>query len=365
MLRVLAFTVKPRESADSRYRILQYVAVAERDDICIDHRSFMGSRYFRWQIRNQQLLLRLLLYPALLSIRLWQVLFLAPQYDSVWISREMAPLGPPVLEQLLVWRCKRVILDVDDALHIPDKESASLIPRLLRDRGKFGRMASSYTSVVCGNAYLADFYNRHQAKVQIIPTVVDTKRYEDFAPISGETTRIGWIGTPLNKHHLELLYPVLSALARERRFELVIVGLNEPLNWDLPCIRYLQWNLTKEIDFFANFDIGIMPLRDSPFARGKCAFKLIQYMAAGLPVIASPVGANCDVVEHGRNGYLAASEEDWHSMLRLLIDDPDLRHRMGASGRDLVRCSYSVDQMWPRYSAILAGAPAEDAVWAV
>ena len=90
MLRVLAFTVKPRESADSRYRILQYVAVAERDDICIDHRSFMGSRYFPWQIRNQQLLLRLLLYPALLSIRLWQVLFLAPQYDSVWISREMA-----------------------------------------------------------------------------------------------------------------------------------------------------------------------------------------------------------------------------------------------------------------------------------
>ena len=162
------------------------VAVAERDDICIDHRSFMGSRYFRWQIQNQQLLLRLLLYPVLLSIRLWQVLFLAPQYDSVWISREMAPLGPPVLEQLLVWRCKRVILDVDDALHIPDKESASLIPRLLRDRGKFGRMASPYTSVVCGNAYLADFYNQHQAKVEIIPTVVDAKRYEDFSLSAGK-----------------------------------------------------------------------------------------------------------------------------------------------------------------------------------
>ena len=364
MLRVLAFTVKPRESADSRYRILQYAAIAERDDIYIDHRSLMGPRYFRWQIQNVHLFLRLLLYPVLILIRLLQVLFLAPKYDTVWISREMAPLGPPVLEQLLVWRCKRVILDVDDALHIPDKESSRLIPRLLRDRGKFGRMAASYTSVVCGNAYLADFYRRHQAKVQIIPTVVDAERYAKFVPVDGEVTRIGWIGTPLNKHHLQFLYPVLSALASERRFELVIVGLNEPLDWDLPGIRYMQWNLAEEIQFFAHFDIGIMPLRDSPFARGKCAFKLIQYMAAGLPVIASPVGANCEVVEHGRNGLLASSQEDWHSMLRLLIDNPDLRRHMGASGRDLVRRSYSVDQMWLRYSAILAGAPGEETMWA-
>src|SRR5208283_2771225 len=247
MFRVLAFTVKPRESADSRYRILQYQAVAERDGIRIDHRSLMGSRYFRWQVQNVRLILRLLLYPVLLAIRLWQVLFLAPQYDAVWILREMSPLGPPLLEQMLVSRCKRVILDVDDALHISDRESSRLIPRLLRDRRKFGRMAAFYASVVCGNAYLADFYSRHSAKVQIIPTVVDADRYAGVVRIPADITRIGWIGSPLNKHHLEFLYPALLALARERHFELVIVGLNESLKWDLAGIRYMNWRLTEEL----------------------------------------------------------------------------------------------------------------------
>jgi glycosyltransferase involved in cell wall biosynthesis len=362
MFRVLAFTVKPRESADTRYRILQYCAVAERDGISIEHRSLMGSRYFQWQMKNVQLLSRLMLYPVLLLIRLWQVLFLAPRYDAVWICREMAPLGPPVFEKLLVWRCKRVILDMDDALHIADKESSRLLPRLLRDRGKFGRMAARYTTVVCGNAYLAEFYGQHSAQVEIIPTVVDAGRYMRVFPVRAETIRIGWIGTPLNRHHLDSLYPAFFALAQERRFELVVVGLNEPLNWELPGIRHIKWNLADEFDYFAHFDIGIMPLKDSRFARGKCAFKLVQYMAAGLPVVASPVGANCDVVEHGRNGYLAETQEDWHSVLQTLIDDPELRRRMGRQGRTLVREEYSVDAGWERYAAVLTGALREVAV---
>jgi glycosyltransferase involved in cell wall biosynthesis len=359
MFRVLAFTVKPRESADTRYRILQYCEVAARDGIRIEHRSLLGPRYFRWQLENVQLFLRLVLYPVLLGIRLWQVLFLAPQYDAIWISREMAPLGPPMLERLLVWRNKRVILDVDDALHISDKESSRLIPRLLRDRGKFSRLAASYASVVCGNEYLAEFYRQHAAKVQIIPTVVNVSRYAKVVPIGTRTIRIGWIGTPLNRHHLELLLPALSALARERHFELVVVGLDAPLNWKLPSIRHLKWNLAEEFDFFAHFDIGIMPLLDSPFARGKCAFKLVQYMAAGLPVVASPVGANCEVVKPGCNGYLADTQEDWHAALRTLVDDHRLRRRMGEQGRQVAREYYSVDAGWQRYAAILTGSPCE------
>jgi glycosyltransferase involved in cell wall biosynthesis len=355
MFRVLAFTVKPRESADSRYRILQYHSIAQRDGVRIDHRSLMGSRYFRWQIENSHFVLRLLLLPILLLIRLCQVLFLAPTYDAVWISREMLPFGPPLLERLLLRRCPRVILDVDDALHISDKESSHWLPRLLRDYGKFGRMASRYTAVVCGNAYLADFYLSHSANVQIVPTVVEADRYATVAPTDSDHVRIGWIGTPLNRHHLELLQPVFLALGQQRPFKLIIVGLNEPLYWDIPNVRYLKWTLAAELDFFTQFDIGIMPLKDSPFARGKCAFKLLQYMAAGQPVIASPVGANCDVIENGRNGFLASTEEEWLTALRTLIDDPNLRRRMGESGRELVRNSYSVESAWPPYAAVLKG----------
>jgi glycosyltransferase involved in cell wall biosynthesis len=357
MFRVLAFTVKPRESADSRYRILQYHAIAERDGVAIDHRSLMGSRYFRWQIENSYFLLRLLLLPILLLLRLCQVLFLAPSYDAVWISREMLPLGPPLLERLLLWRSPRVILDMDDALHISDKESSRWLPRLLRDYGKFGRMASRYTAVVCGNAYLAEFYQQHGATVKIIPTVVEADRYATVTPSASDAVRIGWIGTPLNRHHVDLLQPVFAALAQQRSFKLVIVGLNEPLYWDLPNVRYLKWTLAGELDFFTQFDIGIMPLKDSPFARGKCAFKLLQYMAVGLPVVASPVGANCDVIDDGRNGFLADTTDEWITALKILIDDPELRRRMGESGRDLVRRSYSVESTWPPYAALFKGAP--------
>jgi glycosyltransferase involved in cell wall biosynthesis len=223
-------------------------------------------------------------------------------------------------------------------------------------------MAASYTTVVCGNGYLAEFYRRHAANVRIIPTAVDTDRYSSVVRIPSEVTRIGWIGTPLNEHHLKLVYPALSALARERRFELVIIGLNGALKWDLPAVRYMQWNLQDELQFLGHFDIGIMPLDDSPFARGKCGFKLIQYMAAGLPVVASPVGVNCQIVEPGRNGFLANTQDDWRAMLRLLIDDPALRRRMGANGRELIRRSYSATQAWSSYSAILRGARLEESL---
>lgn len=353
--RVLAFTVKPRESADSRYRMLQYFTVAQRDGIQVTHRTLMGRRYFQWQIRNVCLVPRLLLLPFLLLNRLWQVLWLAPQFDSVWILREMFPIGPPILEQLLVWRCKRIVLDVDDALHIPDKQSSRMWLRLLRDQGKFARMASSYNSIVCGNTYLGEFYASKGARVHIVPTVVDTDRYANCSRDNASVPRIGWIGTPLNRHHLEMLTDVFQRLAAEHRFEFVVVGLNEPLDWQVPGVRYLDWTLRNELDFFSQFDIGIMPLIDSPFARGKCAFKLVQYMAAGLPVIASPVGANRDLVEHGLNGFLADTEAEWHQALAALIQDPDLRTKMGEHGRSLVRRCYSVQEVWPRYSTILTG----------
>ena len=364
MFRILAFTLKPCEAPDTRFRILQYRELAEKDGIQVDHYSLIGPTYYHWQRRNVQLPGRVLLYPFLLARRLWQVLFEAPKYDAIWISREMAPFGPPILERLLIRRCKRVILDIDDAMHISDKESSRLIPRLLRDNGKFGRMAASYTTIVCGNRYLADYYEEHAATVEVLPTVVNTKQYTSIRQIGSDIVRIGWIGTPLNRYHLETVRTALSELAKERRFELIVVGLNEPLNWDSPLIRHIKWQLKDELNYFAQFDIGIMPLKDSAFSRGKCAFKLIQYMAAGLPVVASPVGANSEVVSHNRNGFLARNDEDWVSMLRTLIDDPVLRCTIGEAGQKLVQRRYCTQVVWPRYAEILTGAESKRSVFA-
>jgi len=360
MYRVLAFTVKPRASADTRYRILQYIPFAERDGVQVNHHSLMSDSFFLWQMENSHLLARLLLLPWLLIRRFWQVLMEAPRYDAVWISREMAPLGPPFFEWLLVRRCRHVVMDVDDALHIVDKEGSRWLPRLLRDHGKFGRMAGRYTVVVCGNDFLADFYRSHGGTVRIVPTVVNPDDYASVEPSPSSLVRIGWIGTPLNRHHVEIVGSALASLARERQFEVVFVGIDEPLNWQLPHLRYLRWILANEIGFFNEFDIGIMPLKDSLFARGKCAFKLIQYMAAGLPVVASPVGANIDVVHDGVDGFLAGTDERWVTSLRQLIDIAELRQSMGEKGRKLVRERYSVQSVWPIYCAILSGSPQQE-----
>lgn len=360
MYRVLAFTVKPRASADTRYRILQYIPFAECDGVHVNHHSLMNDRFFQWQMENSHILARLLLLPWLLILRFWQVLIEAPRYDAVWISREMAPLGPPLFEWLLVSRCRRVVMDVDDALHIVDKEGSRWLPRLLRDYGKFGRMASRYAVVVCGNEFLADFYRSHGGTVRIIPTVVNADDYASVEPSPSALIRIGWIGTPLNRHHVDIVGTALTSLAREKLFEVVLVGIDEPLNWKLPHLRYLRWALANEVSFFNEFDIGIMPLKDSSFARGKCAFKLIQYMAAGLPVVASPVGANIDVVHDGVNGFLADTEERWVTSLRQLIEDAELRQRMGKSGRELVRERYSTQSVWPTYREILSGNPQQE-----
>ena len=360
MYRVLAFTIKPRASADTRYRILQYIPFAVRDGIQVNHHSLMSDSFFLWQMGNSHFLARLLLFPWLLILRLWQVLIEAPRYDAVWISREMAPVGPPFFELLLVWRCRHVVMDVDDALHIMDKQGSRWLPRLLRDHGKFSRMASRYSIIVCGNEFLAEFYRSHGGTVLIVPTVVNADDYTSVEPSPASLIRIGWIGTPLNRHHVDIVGAALTTLARERQFEVVLVGIDEPLNWQLPHLRYLCWTLANEISFFKEFDIGIMPLKDSLFARGKCAFKLIQYMAAGLPVVASPVGANVDVVHDGINGFLADTDERWIACLRQLIESEELRRGMGKKGREIVREHYSVQSAWPMYRAILSGAPQQE-----
>jgi glycosyltransferase involved in cell wall biosynthesis len=167
--------------------------------------------------------------------------------------------------------------------------------------------------------------------------------------------RIGWIGTPLNKHHLESIRPAVEALVRERDFVFVVIGLNGPINWDVPQRRFVRWRLEFETDLFSSFDIGIMPLLDSPFAQGKCAFKLIQYMAAGLPVVASPTGVNREVVQPGINGYLAETSDEWIHALRQLIDDSDLRRKLGENGRRLVQQNFSLEASWMRYGEILRG----------
>jgi GT2 family glycosyltransferase/glycosyltransferase involved in cell wall biosynthesis len=355
--RVLAFTVKPEDAPDARYRILQYRRALEEQDISVDHFSLLPKQFFEWHKRHSHSGLRALWYPFLVLRRLIQVLTLVPRYDTVWIGREMAPLGPAILERLVLRMSKRVVLDIDDALHVADGASKSFVHRRLRDFSKYTSLARRYSAIVCGNRFLAEYFQQWSDRVHIVPTVVDTNFYGALEPSLSNTVRIGWVGTPTNAHHLEFIKPALFELAGKRTIEFIFVGLNRPLDWNLPGLHCLEWRLSTELAFFTAFDIGIMPLDDFEFTKGKSAFKLIQYMAAGLPVVASPVGANEEVVTHGLNGFLAKSHQDWVQSLNLLIDDAELRQRFGQAGRQRVRERYSLNQCWPGYAAILKGSP--------
>ena len=213
-------------------------------------------------------------------------------------------------------------------------------------------------TVVAGNDYLARRARQAGARhVEIVPTVIDVERYRDLsaAPPS-EVTTIGWIGIPLNAHYLNMIAPALRAVAGDIGIKLQVIGAPVPPEVGNVPSESFPWSEDSEIARVAAFDIGIMPLHDTPWERGKCAYKLLQVMAAGKPVIASPVGANVQVVRHGVNGFLANTTEEWVDALRRLATDRALRQRMGAEARRTVEDQYSTALAAPRLAAILKNA---------
>ena len=349
MPKILAFTIRPVEAADTRYRILLYKSHFKRAGFEINHRSFLTPSYWERQLGGQNRFSMVFFYLFYTLRRLLQIIFLAPRHDAIWIGRELSPIGPPWLERILFMFNPRVVLDIDDAVYLRDIASNSFIHKRLRDFGKFARLAPKYAKIVCGNSILAEYFQSFTNNLEIIPTVVQAERYAAIQHRPAQRLRIGWIGSPSNRYHLNLLDDAMKSLSMEQDFEFVVIGLTRPLDWTLPHIRYINWELERECDYFSEFDIGVMPLYDSPFSRGKCAFKIIQYMAAGIPCVASPVGVNKQIVRHGENGFLAGSAPEWGDCLGRLLNDQELRRKFGEAGRRTVEREYSLDVYWQRY----------------
>jgi glycosyltransferase involved in cell wall biosynthesis len=213
---------------------------------------------------------------------------------------------------------------------------------------------SSAAAVSAGNPYLAErALEAGATRVEMIPTVVDLSRYGVRALGMAEgKARIGWIGTPGTARLLSVIEDPLAAVVRDHGVTLTLVGVRSS---PIPTVQIepRPWSEETEVAEIQRFDLGIMPLPDEPFERGKCGYKLIQYMACGLPVVASPVGVNRDIVRHGINGFLASTQDEWRDALARLAADPGLRARMGAAGRRMVEEHYSLAVTVPRIAALL------------
>jgi glycosyltransferase involved in cell wall biosynthesis len=260
-------------------------------------------------------------------------------YDIVLCDQEFFPYFPPLAERLAAGCCSRLVVDYDDAAYCKYRDLPLLCHRI-------PQLMARAEAVVAGNRHLQAFAARYSRNVHVIPTVVDVARYAGKQnDLASAGVRLVWIGTPLTAEFLQPLAPVLLALKlRYPDLGLRLIGAGESIRQWLPFAEVVPWSESSEARLLAECDIGLMPLPDNEFTRGKCGLKLIQCMAAGLPVVGSPVGANCDIVRHGREGYLAASPQEWLAALERLIGSPRLRREMGQNAGLKVRHCYSLEQ---------------------
>lgn len=343
-MRVVAFTKYGAEAASTRQRLLQYLPALQAAGIDVEWHALLDDAYVRALAEDTK--------PSRLAIvagyaRRMHQLAAAHGADALWVYAELFPYLPATFERLAFAPGVPVIYDFDDAFfHQYDAARRPLVRRMLA--GKLEPLLRGAAACVCGNAYLQNYAQRLCDRTMILPTVVDTDAYRPFFDQSGAPLRIGWIGTPSTWVYVRPLMPLLAELAAEHGIRVSIVGAGAAAEADrFAGLDLIEWRQNTEIAEVQRMDIGVMPLPDEVWTRGKSGYKLIQYMACGLPVVASPVGVNAEIVVDGETGILARNKDEWRQALTTLINDAMLRRHMGNAGRTRVKARYSLDHCAP------------------
>lgn len=351
-MKILFLTRFGQQGASSRMRSFQYLPWFESVGIeCVASPLFDDAMLLRkYRHGRYSLLVVLLVY--------WQriqALMGAHQFDLVWIEKEALPWFPAWLERWLLRRAPYV-QDFDDAIfHNYDLHRSTWVRRVYGRR--IDRLMAGARLVVTGNRYLADRATAAGARrVEVIPTVVDLARYAAKQTYAIATKpRIVWIGSPSTVQYLLELAEPFSSLAKHQAYTLRVIG-GGVVTIPGVDVESLPWSEDTEAALIEECDIGIMPLKDTPWEQGKCAYKLIQYMACGLPTVASPIGANRDVMIEGETGLFADTPNGWVEELEKLLSYPDLRQRLGQAGRARVEVEYCLQQSVPKLVRLLTEA---------
>jgi glycosyltransferase involved in cell wall biosynthesis len=359
-LRVLFLTPYPIEAANTRYRAYQFLPYLKSRGIECEITPFISRELFR-DLYNRGRIIRKTVGMARSALGRVRDVIRARNVDVVCVSREAMLIGPPVIEWLIDKVARRpMVFDFDDAIFVPYiSPTYGRLASVLRCSWKSSRILEMSAHIIAGNEYLASYARRHNRRVTVLPTVVDTELFAGAdtlkRPRAVEPARpvIGWIGTHSTAQYLDLVAPALQRLARRRRFVFRVIGAGRDMNIPGVEVENRPWNMATEIRDFQDLDIGVYPIRDDEWARGKCAFKAIQYMAAGAPCVSSPVGMTTEVIKNGVNGFLAASTEEWFYYLGLLLENMGLRKRLAREGRTTVEKRYSLKAQAPRLAAVL------------
>lgn len=343
-MNVLVLTRYSNLGSSSRLRFYQYLKIMNSSNIQTTVSPLFNDEYLNQLYFGKVSYINVLMRYFKRLIRIAN----SRDFDLVWLEKEALPWFPGWLEIMLLPKSTKLVIDFDDAVyHRYDKHSIGLIRKLLGK--KIDIIMNRANLVVAGNEYIATRAKEAFSKwVEILPTVVDTDRYKYKIHSSSSTILIGWIGSPSTVKFVHSIAPALIEIKKIRDVNIVLIGANDNQISGLP-VTTEPWSEETEVECIQKIDIGIMPLIDEHFERGKCGYKLIQYMACGKPVIATPVGVNCKIVDHDVNGFLASTTTEWVIALTKLIDQPDLRKRMGVAGYNKVKKHYSLDVTAKKY----------------
>ncbi|HEX8090546.1 MAG TPA: glycosyltransferase family 4 protein [Blastocatellia bacterium] len=342
----------PDTTPSQRYRVEQWLPYLQSQGISIDLRPFADDGLMRLLHKPGRRMAKAAAGAIRFASRASDVMATS-RYDAVLIHRTASIAGPALLERLIPLFRRPLIYDFDDAIFMLHTTEANKRFGWLKFPGKTATICRLSAHVIVGNSYLAEYARRYNPRVTVIPSSVDTERYSPpKMPRANDRVVIGWMGSSTSQAHLELFAPVLRALIARRDVELRVVSDREPLLPGLP-FTWRPWSAATEVEELAQFDIGIMPMPDDPWARGKCAMKALLYMSMGVATVCSAVGTNREVIAHGENGFLAATSEEWINQLESLIDDRHLRERLAREGRRTIEAHYSMQRCAEQFAQVV------------
>lgn len=339
MIKVLGLALYGPLAASHRYRLSQYKSGLYEEGIDLEIFHLLGDDYLKSKFQEKQIPYKSIIKQGL--ERLFMIMS-AKKYDLSIVHCELFPFLPGLMESFII--PKPYIYDFDDAFYLKYTEGRYkyLSPFL---RNKFKKVISNAAAVTAGNHFLLDYAINNNKNSFYFPTVVNTERYKTLDKELNDAFTIGWIGSPSTANYLKQVVDPLEDFGKKTNAKLVVIGGDVPDIKDIYIEKH-EWTHERELNLINTFDVGIMPLNDDNWSRGKCAFKLIQYMACSKPVIASDVGANKQLVSLD-NGFLVSTKKDWLEALSILQNNPELSNKMGKSARQKIENEFSLKKNLP------------------
>lgn len=333
------------KAPSQRFRFEQYFSILKKNGFTYTVKPFYSDK--TWTILHQEgyVFSKAFRIVGSFFVRFIQ-LFQLKKYDYIFLHREASPMGPPIFEWIIakVLR-KKIIYDFDDAIWLPNYSEANSFFQKLKYYGKVKSIIKWSDKVSTGNNYLAEFAKKINKNVVVNPTTIDTDNYHNpklFSLQKSNKVVIGWTGTLTTGKYLSFLIPILEQLSSEFDFEFHVIS-NEIPPFPLKNLRFIEWKKETEIEDLLRFDIGVMPLTDDQWAKGKCGFKALQYMSLGIPAIASPVGINNEIIDQGLNGFLCTTQKEWYDALCYFLSNEENRQKMYDAARSKIISNYSVE----------------------